>query len=188
MSGIKEGPAGSPSAGEPVYLVVGKIRRPHGVSGEALVEIVTDFPGRLQPKTTLYAGKNHQPLVIQSRRTHKDGLLIAFEGITTPEEIGRFRNQFLYLHAQAGYQPQKGEYFHYQVMGLTVRDENGCELGTLTEIIETGANDVFVITSKNKKEMLLPVIPDVILNVSLPNSTITVHVPDGIDAEEINNV
>src|SRR5512136_1559907 len=94
-------PAGSPADGEPAFLAAGLVRRPHGLKGEAVVELYTDFPERLRPKKVLYAGEKHIPLTISGTRLHNEGLLLAFEGINTPEEVGRYRNQILYVPAAA---------------------------------------------------------------------------------------
>jgi len=185
MSAASERPAGSPSAGEPaLLLVVGKIRRPHGVAGEALVEIHTDFPERLAPKTLVFVGAAHQPLTIRKRRPHKDGLLLTFEDITTPEQVGLLRNQMLSIPAVDRPPLPEGEYYHHQILGLSVVDENGQELGRLAEILETGANDVYVVTRDDGTELLLPAISDVVLDVDLPRKTMRVHLLPGLIREE----
>ncbi|MBA4379430.1 MAG: 16S rRNA processing protein RimM, partial [Anaerolinea sp.] len=171
MSGAIERPAGSPSAGEPVFLVVGKIRRPHGLAGEALVEVYTDFPERLLPNTVVFAGEAHQPLTIQRHRMHNKGLLLTFEGITTPVQVGLLRNQRLYIPVVDRPPLEEGEYYHHQILGLSVVDENGQELGKLTEILETGANDVYVVKRSDASELLLPAISEVVLDVDLPRKT-----------------
>ena len=183
MSTASERPAGSPSAGEPALLVVGKIRRPHGVAGEALVEIYTDFPERLAPKTLVFVGAAQQPLTIRKRRPHKDGLLLTFEDITTPEQVGLLRNQMLSIPAVDRPPLPEGEYYHHQILGLSVVDENGQDLGSLTEILETGANDVYVVTRDDGTQLLLPAISDVVLDVDLPHKTMRVHLLPGLVAE-----
>jgi len=184
MSAASERPAGSPSAGEPALLVVGKIRRPHGVGGEALVEIYTDFPERLAPKTLIFVGAAHQPLTIRKRRPHKDGLLLAFEDITTPEQVGLLRNLMISIPAADRPPLPEGEYYHHQILGLSVVDEDGQELGKLAEILETGANDVYVVTRDDGTELLLPAISDVLLDVDLPRKTMRVHLLPGLIREE----
>jgi ribosomal 30S subunit maturation factor RimM len=61
------------------------------------VEVYTDFPERLQTQAVFYAGETHVPLTIRRQRVHNDGILLAFDGFTTPEQVGRFRNQILYI-------------------------------------------------------------------------------------------
>ncbi len=192
MSGAIERPAGSPSAGEPVLLVVGKIRRPHGLAGEALVEVYNDFPEPLLPNTVVFAGEAHQPLTIQRHRMHNKGLLLTFEGITAPEQVGYFRNQMLYMPAVDRPPLEEGKYYqhgravtyHHQMLGLSVVDESGQELGELTEILETGANDVYVVKRADASELLLPAISEVVLDVDLPRKRMRVHLLPGLVEEE----
>ena len=180
MPGHAERPAGSPAAGEPAFLAVGKVRRPHGVAGDVLVEIYTDFPERLQTKATIYAGEKHIPLTILRQRSHNDGVLIAFDGFTTPEQVGRFRNQILYIERADAAELPEGEYYFHELVGLSVTDETGELLGKVTEIVETGANDVYVVTNDTGQELLLPAIPDVILNVDLVSKSMKVHLLPGL--------
>jgi len=82
--------SGSPKQGEPVYLAVGLLRKPHGLRGDLLLEIYTDFPERIRPGTTILVGDTYQPLKITRRRPHNDGLILGFEGIDTPKKPGSF--------------------------------------------------------------------------------------------------
>jgi 16S rRNA processing protein RimM len=183
MSGRNNGPAGSPTAGEPAFLAVGKLRRPHGVQGEALVELFSDFPERLRPKATLYVGEAHIPLTVRSQRNHQQGLLLAFEGFASPESIGRFRNQMLYVSIQDVHNLPEGEFYYHELLGLQVEDETGALLGTLTEILETGANDVYVIEDASGAEILVPAIPDVVLNIDVEVGKMKVHLLPGLTEE-----
>jgi 16S rRNA processing protein RimM len=92
-------PAGSPSSGEPVFLAVGRLRRPHGVKGEILMDVLTDFPERLRRGTRLYIGEQHLPLTIRSARVANQALLVSFHNYDTPEAVGEFRNQVAYVSA-----------------------------------------------------------------------------------------
>jgi 16S rRNA processing protein RimM len=175
-----ESPAGSPAAGEPAFLAVGKVRRPHGVAGDVLVEIFTDFPERLQPKVIVYAGEHHLPLTIDRQRIHNDGLLLAFDGFTTPEQVGRFRNQILYISTADATELPEGEYYYHELIGLSVVDETGEPLGEVTEIIQTGANDVYVVTNSAGRELLLPAIDEVVLDVDQVSKSMKVHILPGL--------
>lgn len=184
MTAGKTRPSGSPAAGEPAFLAAGKVRRPHGVRGEVVVELYTDFPERLRPKTKVYLGEQHIPQVLRSARPHKEGLLLAFEGIGTPEEAGCFRNQTLYVSTKTLPRLADGEYYFHQLIGLTVVEEDGSALGTLTAIMETGANDVYVVTAASGAEILLPAIAEVVLGVDLEAQTMRVHLLPGLVEEE----
>jgi 16S rRNA processing protein RimM len=183
MPGKPKGKADSPTANEPAFLAVGKVRRPHGLSGDVLVEIYTDFPERLQTKAVIYAGESHIPLTIRRQRIHNDGILLAFEEFTTPEQVGRFRNQILFIVGTDAVELPEGEFYHHQLLGLSVLDESGEFLGKVTEIIQTGANDVYVVTDEAEKEILLPAIAEVILDVDLDTKIIKVHLLPGLVEE-----
>lgn len=176
--------AGSPPGGEPVFLAVGKLRRPHGVKGEMLMEVLTDFPDRLTPGMTVYVGSVHQPLVFLSCRWHIKALLVKFVGYPDRESVADLRNQLVYLHAQDRPDLPEGEYYHHQVLGLRVVNDEGRPLGDVVEILETGANDVFVVRNETGKEILLPVIDEVILNIDLVRGELRVHLLPGLVPDE----
>lgn len=180
MSGKKEQTSGSPNAGEPAFLAAGKLRRPHGVHGELVMELYTDFPERLHPRLIVYLGENHLRMTLRSVRVHNEGMLVGFDGIDTPEDAGRFRNQVMYTSTKNLPDLTEGSYYFHQLIGVNVVDENGDLLGKLTEIIETGANDVYTVTGADGRELLLPAIPDVILGVDLKTRIMRVHLLPGL--------
>lgn len=182
---MPEGPAragspGSPSGGEPVYLAVGVLRRPHGVHGDLLMEVHTDFPERLRPGTRVFVGDEHARLTIARARGHNQGLLLGFRGVDTPEAAGRYRNTV--VSVVAGDRPAlpEGRYYHHQLIGLRVEADTGETLGLLTEIMVTGANDVYVVTDEAGRELLLPAIEPVILGVDLDAGAVRVHLIPGL--------
>ena len=180
---VNAGNPGSPSAGEPVvYLAVGTLRRSHGIRGDILTDVMTDFPERLKPGTYLYVGDKKQPLKITRRRPHNDGLILGFEGINNAEQTAKYRAQTVYVPAKDRPALPEGEYYHHQVLGITVVDEAGAVLGTLTEIIETGANDVYVVSDGGSpaREILIPAIKQVLLDVDLDKKTMRVHLLPGL--------
>ncbi len=144
------------------------------------MEIYTDLPERLQSKATVYAGENHLPLTISHQRFHNHGTLLAFNGFTTPEQVGRFRNQILYIKKTDTGELPEGEYYFHELIGLSVMDETGEPLGEVSEVMETGANDVYVVTNEIGREILLPAIAEVILNVDLVSKSMQVHLLPGL--------
>ncbi len=171
---------GSPPIGEPEYLVVGIVRRPHGVKGEMLMNVHTDFPERIKTGMTVFVGDDYQPRVIASRRGHARGMLIRFRGVKTPEDAGLYRNTWVYVPTADRPELPEGEYYHHQLIGLSVVTDDDRELGTLVDILETGANDVYLIRDTDGKETLLPAIPPVILGVDLSARQMCVHLLDGL--------
>lgn len=173
-------PAGSPSSGEPFFLVVGKLRRPHGVQGEVLMDVHTDFPERLSPGVPVFAGEQHRLLHLRGTRMHAAGLLVVFQEIHTAEEAGELRNQWLYVTSENRPALDEGEFYHHELIGLQVIDETDTDLGRVVEILETGANDVLIVLNEERESVLLPWIDPVIIGVDLQARIVRVHVLPGL--------
>jgi 16S rRNA processing protein RimM len=171
---------GSPSSGEPVYLAVGFLRHPHGVRGEMLMEIHTDFPHRLKPGTQVFVGEAHRPMILAGQRPHSEGLIVSFGNLKTREEVADLRNHWVYV--PAGNRPPlpEGQFYFHQLIGLSVVDENEVRLGRLNEILETGANNVYVVIRADGSELLIPAIPSVILAIDLNSHRMRVKLPPGL--------
>jgi 16S rRNA processing protein RimM len=145
-----------------------------------VMEVLTDFPDRLKPGIIVYIGEEHQPVKISSRRGHLNGFLVTFEGHESPEMTTGLRNQYLYVSADDRPPLPEGEYYHHQLLGLKVVSDEGQELGRLAGILETGANDVYIVRSEAGAEILLPNISSVVLNVDLEISEMHVHLIPGL--------
>lgn len=178
--------SGSPSTGEPEYLLVGSLRRAHGVRGEMVMEVLTDFPERLKPGTKAFVGPAHNPMILTGTRVHSEGLLIKFEGVDTPEQAGRYRNHSVYVTTADRPPLPEGQFYEHQVLGFAViEDESGKAIGTLSGIMRTGANDIYVVARPDGSEVLLPVIASVVLNLDADTRSIRVHLLPGlIDDQE----
>jgi 16S rRNA processing protein RimM len=171
--------SGSPD-GEPVYLTVGFIRRPHGLHGEMVMDLHTDFPERMKSGRKLLVGEEHQPLTLTGARPHQAGLLVRFKGIDTSEQAGQFRNQWVYIKASDAPKLPEGRIYQHELIGFQVVDENDQLLGELAEILETGANNVYVVRDGSGREILLPSIPDVILETDIARRMVRVHLLEGL--------
>jgi len=171
--------SGSPD-GEPVHLTVGFLRRPHGVNGEIILDLHTDFPERLKSGRKLFLGEEHKPMTLVSARPHAKGMLIKFKGVETPEDVGQFRNQWVYVKASDVPPLPEGQLYQHELFGFAVVDESDNLLGELVEILETGANDVYVVKDANGREILLPAIPSVILELDPARRLIRVHLLEGL--------
>ena len=173
--------SGSPTPGEPEFLAVGKLRRPHGVRGEMLMSIWTDFPERLQPDTQVYVGESCQPYQINTIRDHRQDMIISFDGFTSRDDVGHLRNQVVFVRASSiPVLPDDGIYLH-QLIGLKViSDEGETVLGIVTEIIETGANHVLLVRREGRGDLLIPDIDPVVLNINLDKGEILVHLLPGL--------
>lgn len=174
-----ENNAGSPS-GESIYLAIGFLRRPHGVMGEIIMDLHTDFPDRIKSGRKVYVGEKHEAFTIGSVRPHANGLLVKLRGFDSPEQAGRFRNQWMYVKSSEVPALPEGQHYKHELIGLTVMTDAGEKLGMLNEVLETGANDVYVIVKEDGKEILLPAIPDVVLDVNMTDKLMKVHIIDGL--------
>ncbi len=176
--------AGSPLPGEPAYLAVGKLRHAHGVHGEILMEVLTDFPDRIKPGMLLYPGPEGEPLKLLRCRTHQPGLLLTLDGYTTPETVGQLRNQVLYVKTADRPPLEEGEYYQHQLINLDVVSDAGKALGVVAEVLETGASDVLVIRPAFGPDILIPMADAFIRQIDLARRAITVHLIPGLLAEE----
>lgn len=147
------------------------------------MEVLTDFPERLIPGAKIFTGDKLAPRNITASRKHARGLIIRLEGFNSPEEAGQLRNQPVFVTTADRPQLPKGTYYHHQLLGCTVIDGQRGPIGTLSEILQTGANDVYIVRQEDGAEMLLPAIPRVVLDISIEERVIKVQVPDGIDFE-----
>ena len=162
------------------YLVVGKFRRTHGIHGDLLFTVITDFPDRIKPGTVILIGDNKTEYKISRRKPHNDGILLGFKEITNPEEATKLVGQNVFVHANDRPALPEGEYYHHQIIGLKVFDVSGKELGTIEEILVTGANDVYVVKTAESKEILVPAIKQVLKQVNLSEGKMVVELPDGL--------
>lgn len=171
--------SGSPK-GESIYLAIGYLRRPHGVQGEIIMDLHTDFPDRIKSGRKVYIGEKYESFTIGSARVHANGLLIKLRGFDSPETAGRFRNQWVYVKSSEVPALPEGQHYKHEMIGLTVMTDDGNKLGILNEVLETGANDVYVVIKENGKEVLLPAIPDVVIELNMDDRVMTVHIIDGL--------
>ena len=172
--------AGSQKQSEPVFVLVGFVRRPHGLKGEVLVSLETDFPERVIKGSHLYLGEEHRPVIIRSRRQHANGLLLSFEEVTDKSLIERFRNTPLYVKTTEVPTLPNGQYYQHQLLGLQVVEENGSLVGALSQIFNTGASDIYVVHDTSGREILLPAISDVIRHVDLEKKRMVVRLLPGL--------
>ena len=155
-----------PEPGDPparVRLTVGTILAPHGVRGEFKVRLQTDDPEHLLTIKRIYLGDEAAPRTVLGARLHAGTALLRLQGISSPETVERFRGAPLRIRGADARPLGANEYFLYQVIGLEAFDEAGNRLGEVTDLIETGANDVLVITPAEGADILLPSHPDVVV-------------------------
>ncbi|MCM3547062.1 16S rRNA processing protein [Niallia circulans] len=167
---------------------VGRLVNTHGVRGEVRVLSNTDFPEeRYANGSVLKVAKSPQSegtlVTVRSHRTHKNFDLLTFEGYNSINEVECFKGSYLYVSEDQLSELDEHEYYYHEIIGCTVVDEEGTKLGKIKDIIETGANDVWVVDRKQRKDLLLPYIEEVVKEVDVENKHIRVHVMEGLDDE-----
>ena len=175
---------GSSIPGEPEFLVVGKLGKPHGIHGEIVMDVFTDFPERLKPGIFVWVGSKYQQVRITKKRPHSRGMLLSLDGYCSREEVAELRNQLVYVRTIDRPQLEEGEYYHHQLLGMHVIDEDGSLLGTISRIHETGANDVYLVQGESGKELLIPAIESVILDIDLEHHQLHVRLLPGLLPED----
>jgi len=182
---------GSPNPGEPdffgerEFLAVGKLRRPHGVAGEMVMELFTDFPERLTSGSQLYHGAQHKPLHIKKCRNYDKGLLISFVEVQDSESAGLLRNEIVYVRTDEVPALPEGEYYHHQLLGLRAVDEGDRLLGIVVDILETGANDVIIVRPGRGRDILIPLVDAFILAIDLRAGEIRIKLMEGLLPDEV---
>jgi 16S rRNA processing protein RimM len=175
----------SPASGGPAYLLIGEILRPHGVAGEVRMRVLTRYPERLPELETVYlgskpdSGKNIQ-FALQSVRMHQGYALLKLRGVDDRTQADRLRELFVMVSIEDAVPLEEDEYYLYQLIGLAVQTIEGEMLGTLTEVLETGANDVYIVDSPQYGEVLIPATDETIIQTDLESRIITVKLPEGL--------
>jgi 16S rRNA processing protein RimM len=169
---------GSPVKGGPEYVLIGKLQRAHGVTGEIVLGVMTDFPERITAGKLIYLGGDHTPHKISGVRPFHDHLLITLNEIHNREEVAEFTNLDVFARVQDLPNLEDGRYYHHQLIGLNAMREDSTSLGSVQDIIVTGANDVYVVVDAAGNETLLPAINSVVLKIDLETKSIVVRPPE----------
>jgi 16S rRNA processing protein RimM len=164
------------------YLRVGVISSTHGIKGEVKVFPTTDDPNRFKElkQVVLDTGKEHIILEIEGIKFFKQMVILKFKGFDDINEIEKYRGKDLLVTRENAVKLEKDEYFIFDLIDSEVYTDEGNKLGTLSEIMTTAANDVYVIKLENGKELLLPSIKECILDINVDHKKITVHVLPGL--------
>jgi 16S rRNA processing protein RimM len=158
-------------------LAIGVVVGTHGLRGELKLRLSTDDPERISQVKWLYIGDEEFSRRLQSVRFHGGLALLKIKGVNTPEQANALRGEKVRVSGEDVRPLEEGEFFYYQLVGLTAFSEEGTELGTLVDIIETGTNDVLVIKQSNGEELLVPNHPDFVPAIEPEEGRIVVRPP-----------
>lgn len=161
---------------------VGIITSTHGVHGEVKVFPTTDDVRRFKrlKEVILDTGKEQITLEVEGAKFSKQLVILKFKGIDNINDVEKYRQKSLYVTRENAVRLRRDEYFIADLMGLRVHDEGGAEIGVLREVMETGANDVYVIDLNDGRELLLPAIKECVLNVDVEAGFVQIHIMPGL--------
>ncbi|WLR43557.1 ribosome maturation factor RimM [Bacillus carboniphilus] len=168
------------------WFNVGKLVNTHGIHGEVRVISVTDFPEeRYQKGNRLYLfnkndSKPTEEVVVHSYRKHKNFYLLTFEGLNNINQVEPFKGMEIKVTQDQLTPLSKNEYYLHEIIGCEVVSEEGKEIGRIKEVLSPGANDVWVIKTASKKEVLIPYIEEVVKEVNIEEKKITIHEMEGL--------
>lgn len=163
-------------------LKVGVITTTHGVRGEVKVFPTTDGPERFLDLAyvLLDTGRELKKLNIKNVKFFKNLAILKFDGVDNINDIEKYKGRELWIPREDGQELEEDEYYIADLLGMKVVLEDGTEFGTLKDVMETGANDVYVIDSRDHGEVLLPAIRECILDVDIEQNLMTVHLMKGL--------
>ncbi|MCI8326821.1 MAG: 16S rRNA processing protein RimM [Lachnospiraceae bacterium] len=165
---------------------VGAITQTHGLKGEVKVFPMTDDITRFKnmKEIILDTGKEKKLLEVVSARAQKNLVILKFKGIDHINEIEKYKGCGLFVSKENRIELKKDEYFVADLIGVKAVNENNQEIGVISDVLQTGANDVYVIETEQNQEILVPAIKDCILEVNIEQGYVKMHLLPGL--EEIN--
>ena len=176
-------PGRTPEAGKqhevpPDHVVVGRVLGPWGRHGELKLQIHTDYPDRFASGAVVFL--DEAPVTVQRSRTYKTGLLVKLEGVNGRGAASRLRDAYLTVPSAELPELDDSTYYHFQIVGMEVMTVKGERLGEVREILETGSNDVYVVQRESERDLLVPAIADVVLEVDVSAGRMTVVLLEGL--------
>ena len=164
---------------------VGKIVNTHGLRGEVKIVPWTDTPDVFEDLTVIYIKNKseYKPLNIESVRYQKNNLIVKFKEYSDINDILQYKNAVLYAERDDLGELPEGVYYIVDLIGLEVFTESGEKIGIIADVFNTGASDIYDVKRDGKKNLLLPVIDEVVKNVDIEGGKVIVNVMEGLDDE-----
>ncbi|WP_394926995.1 ribosome maturation factor RimM [uncultured Robinsoniella sp.] len=163
-------------------LQVGIISSMHGIRGEVKVFPTTDDPNRFKKLKTvlLDTGRETLDLQVEQVKFFKQFVILKFKEFNNINEVEKFKGKGLFVTRENAVKLNPNEYFIADMIGMDVFTDDGSKFGILTDVLETGANDVYVVETAEHKEVLLPAIKECILNVDIAGRKMEIHLMEGL--------
>jgi 16S rRNA processing protein RimM len=161
-------------------LLVGRVVRPHGVRGDLLVQSLSEILDSVLPGASIFVGGRSKPISLVSLRRHGRAYLMHLEGCASREAAESYRGEEVRVRLEETAPLAPGRYYYWQIIGLRVVTDQGETLGVVRQILETGANDVYIVGSDTGKDILLPAISSVIRKIDLEKGEMVVRLLPGL--------
>jgi 16S rRNA processing protein RimM len=161
------------------WVLIGIVAGAHGVRGEMKVDLQTDFPDRFKRLTTVYIGQDHRPLQIAAARKLGDRVALRVASVTDRDAAQAMRGTELYIPIADIMPLPAHTYYRDQIIGLRVETTGGEPIGTITEILVTGSNDVYV-AKNEQREVLIPALKNIVREVDLQGGRMVIEPVDGL--------
>ncbi len=164
------------------FFRVGVITSTHGIHGEVKVFPTTDDPARFKKlkKVILDDGKKQLDMEVESVKFQKNMVILKFKGIDNINDVEKYRQADLLVTRENAVKLEEGEYFIADLMGLKATSDEGEDLGVLTDVLQTGANDVYIFSKEGEADLLIPKIPDCVKEINIEAGTILIHLLPGL--------
>lgn len=164
------------------FLEVGKIINTHGLRGDVKVMPWTDTPEDFEDIPVVYIKRKteNEKLTVSKIKYQKNNLIIKFNEINDINDAEKYKGLILLADREDLWELEDGVYYIADLIGLDVYDESG-KIGVIEDVLNTGANDIYDVKREGKKNLLLPVIDEVVKEIDLENGRVTVHVMEGLD-------
>jgi 16S rRNA processing protein RimM len=169
------------------YLQIGKIVNTHGVKGEVKLIPLTDDPHRFEELEWVYIEKDGRmdKYTIQQIKYIKGSVIIKFAGMDSPEQANEFRDCFVLIDRKNAVKLPEDSFFICDIIGCSVYDEKGNLLGELSDVLQTGSNDVYIVRNASGKDILLPALKSVVRSILPESKRIDVVIPKGLLDDEV---
>jgi 16S rRNA processing protein RimM len=180
MQGFQKNHKSNKAQQPPEFLAVGRILRPHGVRGNLLIKAESELIKSISPGSEIFVGSAHSPFTVKYMSPHRDQYILSLEMLYSRDDAEAYRESFIYVRFENTASLPENVFFYWQLLGLEVHSDEDENLGSLQDIIETGANDVYVVRSEKGDELLLPAIESVIKSINLDENLMIVHLIPGL--------
>ena len=168
----------SPSGAEK-RITIGKLGAPHGIHGEVRVIPLTDFAGRFEQLKEIMAGD--ELLHIESVKYHKQFVLMRFREYPDREDVTRLTGRMLTVPRSEAMPLEEGEYYTFDIIGLSVETSEGTSLGKVEQVLRTGSNDVYAVRTEEGRELLIPALKRVVKEINIKEGRMVVELPEEIE-------